>query len=97
MKKRNNYTKEFKKRVALEAIRGDKTLAKISSDFDVHANQIRDWKKQALDAMTEIFAVKRGKKAAETGQEEGELFEHIGRLKVENEFLKKKYKQLLEI
>ena len=97
MKKRNSYTKEFKKRVALEAIRGDKTLAQISSEFDVHVNQIRDWKAQALDSITDGFVSKRGRKAGKEQPVENQLFEQIGRLKMENEFLKKKYNQLLDI
>ena len=72
-------------------------MAQISSDFDVHVNQIRDWKKQALEAMTETFTSKRGRKASKEKPAEGELFEQIGRLKMENESLKKKYNQLLEL
>lgn len=97
MKKRNNYSKEFKKRVAVEAIRGDKTLAQISSEFNVHVNQIRDWKKLALEAMTDAFATKRGRKSDKGSIEDGVFYEQIGRLQMENEFLKKKYKQLLDI
>lgn len=98
MKKRNNYSKEFKKRVAVEAIRDDKTLAQIASEFDVHVNQIRDWKKLALEAMTDAFETKRGRKAKKEKQfEESDLFEQVGRLQVENEFLKKKYNQLLDL
>lgn len=53
MKKRNNYSKEFEKRVAVKAIRSNKTLAQTASEFDVHVRQVRDWKKVALEATTE--------------------------------------------
>ncbi len=72
-------------------------MAQISTEFDVHANQIRDWKQQALDNITEGFTTKRGRKAVKGEPEEAVLFEQIGRLKVEVEFLKKKYNQLLDI
>ena len=99
MKKRNNYTKDFKKRVALEAIQSDKTIAQIATDFEVGSNQVRDWKTLAISAMEDCFATKRGRKAKKNEDEfeSKDLYEQIGRLKVENEFLKKKYKQILEL
>ncbi len=89
-KKRRTFTPKEKAKIALEAIRGEVTLAQISSKYDVHASQINTWKRQALDQLPEAFTHKAMKLQTDHESEMTTLFEQIGRLKVENEFLKKK-------
>jgi len=86
---RKRFDADFKSRIALEAIRGNKTLAEISSDYEVHSTQIANWKRQALAGIKEFFS--RGTKThrEETDQRLDDLYAQIGKLKVENDFLKK--------
>jgi transposase-like protein len=87
---RRLHTAEFKARVALEAIRGIKTSSELASEYGVHPVQISHWKKLALEGMTEIFSDKR-KKAQEDDQDlKDRLYQQIGQLQVELEWLKKK-------
>lgn len=83
----------FKTKVVLEALKGVKTLAQLSSDFGIHAQQITDWKRQALDGIPTLFESPTTKLSFTTEQKEqleGPLFQQIGQLKVENDWLKKK-------
>jgi len=91
---RKRYAAQFKAKIALEAVRQEKTLAQLSSEYGVHTNQIAQWKKQLIDGLPGIFS--RGRKKAERESEEiqGELYRQIGRLKVELDWLKKKHCQL---
>jgi transposase-like protein len=89
--KRKQYTAVFKAQVALAALKGDKTINELASQFGVHPTLIQDWKKHLLTAAQQVFA--NGVKADITAQAEAqkaELFEQIGRLKMELEWLKKK-------
>ena len=88
--KRKQYSNKFKARVALEAIKGDKTIAELSSMYGVHTSQIMKWKKKVLENIPEIFSNKREeeKKGAEEIQDE--LYKQIRQLKVELDWLKKK-------
>jgi transposase-like protein len=92
-KKRRTYGASFKARVALAAFRGDKTTAQLASKFGVHGNQISSWKKRLLEGAADIFADSRRRKEEPSAKEE-ELFEQIGRLKMEVEWLKKKSAEL---
>ena len=92
---RKIYDKNFKAKVALEAIREEKTLSELSEQYGVNPNVISRWKKEVLEQLPEIFSRKREKDQKELKQREEELYKEIGKLKVENEFLKKKYNQLL--
>ena len=87
---RKQYSPQFKARVATEAIRGEKTLSQLGSQFRVHPMQIAKWRKAAIDQMPELFVDGRARKGAavETGNDA--LYEEIGRLKVELDWLKKK-------
>jgi transposase-like protein len=89
------HSKEFKAKVAIEALRGEKTVQEISQKYEVHPNQVTIWKKQLIDNATSAFD-KGGddKELEESEKKQDELYSQIGQLKVENDFLKKKYKQL---
>jgi len=89
-KKRKTFTAAEKAKIALEAIRGELTLAQISSKYDVHATQINNWKKQALKQLPEAFTNQAKQVQVDHESELQLLYEQIGRLKIENDFLKKK-------
>lgn len=90
MKKRRNHDSVFKAKVALDAVRGEKTIAQLSSEYGVHANQISQWKKKLLEELPELFSEKRRSREVDKEELEAELYQQIGRLKVELEWLKKK-------
>ena len=87
---RKQYNDQFKFKVALEAIKGLATINEIASRFQVHPNQVRNWKKQLTDDGPIIFERKTGKHQQTVSTQEAELYEQIGRLKMELEWLKKK-------
>lgn len=87
---RRRFSAEFKCKVALAAIRGDRTLSELAGQFQVHPHQVTAWKKQALAVLPEVFSRKRDEDAVRRGQLEEELYSQIGRLKVELDWLKKK-------
>lgn len=89
-KKAKQYSPQEKAKVAMEAIKGELTLSQISSRYGVHGAQIVRWKKDALEAMVAGFQTK--PKAADTSQSEliSKLYEQIGQLTVERDWLKKK-------
>lgn len=82
----------FKAKVAIEAIKGDKTLAELTSIYGIHHSLVIKWKQMALAGLEEIFSDKSKKRQKELDQREliSELYRQIGRLKVEVDFLKKK-------
>jgi putative transposase len=92
-RKRRVFGAAFKAKVALAAIRGDKTTAQLASEFSVHTSQVTAWKKQLLDQAAGLFEDGRTRRD-ETAANEQELFEQIGRLKMEVEWLKKKSAEL---
>lgn len=90
---RRIYDASFKTKVVLEALKGHKTLAQLSSEFGIHAQMITDWKRQALDGMSSLFESATSKSTLSIEQRvqiETPLFQQIGQLKVENDWLKKK-------
>ena len=90
-KKRKNYSGAEKAKIALDAMRGELTLAQISSKYGVHSTQITHWKKLALAHLPHAFLDKTKTLEHDHEKELTLLYEQIGRLKVENEFLKKKH------
>ncbi len=87
---KRRHSAAFKARVALEAAKQTKTLAELSGTFQVHAVQISQWKKQLLDGMESFFQDGRRRDHDESQAIQTELYEQIGRLKMEVEWLKKK-------
>ncbi len=88
---RKQYSAKFKARVAIEAIRGEKTLNQLGSQYGVHPVQIAHWRKTALDRVQDLFLDGRKRaKDAESESDRDALYEEIGRLKVELDFVKKK-------
>jgi putative transposase len=88
--KRRRHTEEFKAKVALEAIKGMRTMAQLSAAYGVHPTVIAQWKRQLMEHAAEVFA--RNGSGSGKSQEEltAPLYEEIGRLKVEVDWLKKK-------
>lgn len=86
---RRNHDRAFKAKVALEAIKGEKTVAQISSEYGVHSQQIRQWRKHLLLELPGLFSDKRQKTDKDREELESELYRQIGQLKVELEWLKK--------
>jgi putative transposase len=80
--------------VALAAVRGDKTTAQLASEFSVHTSQVTAWKKQLLEQATDLFEDGRRAQRDERSADEQQLYEQIGRLKMEVEWLKKKSAEL---
>ena len=87
---RKQYSPKFKAKVAVEAIRGERTLSQLASQFRVHPVQIGQWRKTATEQMPELFVDGRKHKRAGEEVEKDGLYEEIGRLKVELDWLKKK-------
>jgi transposase-like protein len=87
---RKSYDAAFRAKVALEAVKGEKTLAELSGTFGVHPNQICKWKKQLLESLPDLFTDRRKKRDKEQEELVEELYRQIGQLKVELDWLKKK-------
>ena len=88
--KRRNHSAAFKAKVALAAAKGDKTIAELASEYQVHPNQITQWKKQLLQSLPEIFSRRRRNERHEQEEMTAQLYQQIGQLKVELDWLKKK-------
>jgi transposase-like protein len=92
---RKKHSKQFKAKVALEALREEEPIQNIAQKHNIHPNMVTKWKKQLIDEAALLFErpnKKPGPSPMETQRDE--LFMQIGEMKVENEFLKKKYRQL---
>ncbi len=87
---RKTYSANFKAKVTLAAIKEDKTMAELSSYFEVHRAQIQQWKKDALEELPNFFSKKKKKREKNNADLVDELYKQIGQLKVENDWLKKK-------
>lgn len=86
--KRRRFTAEFKKRVALDALRGDSTVQALAAKHAVHPNQVSAWKRQAVDGLGEVFSAAR---KSDSGQDAlvKELYAKIGELSVERDFFRR--------
>lgn len=88
---RKQYSAEFKAKVALQAIRGEETVAQLASHFEIHPTMINEWKKQVEQSAATIFdRGRKGRKEKKTEETIAELYRQIGQLKVERDFLAKR-------
>ncbi len=87
---RKRFSGEFKTKVALEAIKGHRTVAEIASEYGIHPNQITHWKKQAMEGLPELLGDKRRRLKDDHEVFVSRLYQEIGQLKVELDWLKKK-------
>ena len=88
--KRRSHSSQFKFKVALEAVKGLKTANEIASNRNIHPSQVRTWKKQLLIEGPAVFSRNTARQQQEQAERETELYEQIGRLRMELEWLKKK-------
>ncbi len=88
--KRRRFSKEFKAKVALEAIKGQRTAAELAQEFGVHVNQINLWKKQLIEAAPLAFGNGKDREAEQLKRERDILYRKVGQLQVEVDWLKKK-------
>ena len=91
--KRRQHGRDFKAQVALAAVREDQTVQQLAKRFTIHPSQIQEWKRRLVDGAKELFQSAQEKKAQANEPDVGELYEQIGRLKMELEWLKKKVTQ----
>jgi len=88
--KRRQFTAQFKFQVALDALKGMASINEVASEHEVHPTQVKQWKKQLQEQGAELFSEKADKTQRAQAETETALYEQIGRLKVELEWLKKK-------
>lgn len=91
---RKSYSKEFKAKVAFEALRENSSLAELSKMYDVHPNIIRKWKEYALEAMPEAFARGKSQEQKDFEAKEAEYLKTIGQLTMERDFLQKAFTKI---
>ena len=91
--RRKQHSSQFKFKIALEAVKGEQTRNQIASHHRVHPGQVTEWKKRLLTEGKQLFDRKQTRAAAAQATQEAELYEQIGRLKMELEWLKKKATQ----
>ena len=87
---KRKFTSEFKAKVALEAIKGLRTVNELAQDFEVHPNQIGIWKKQLLGSASDVFSRGKDREAEKLQDERDRLYKKVGQLQVEVDWLKKK-------
>jgi transposase-like protein len=88
--KRRRFSAQFKARVAREALKERRTVAELAAEYDVHPNQISQWKRQLLDALPEVFSKRSEQEREREERLKDRLYRQIGQLQVELDWLKKK-------
>ena len=88
-RKRRNFSAEIKTRIAVEAIKGQRTIQEIGAHYGVHPNQVTKWKRQALELMPQLFADHRLRGNETDEALKAELYQQIGKLQVQLDWLKK--------
>jgi transposase len=91
---RKKFEATLKAKVAIEALRGEKTIAELSSEYGVHPNQIGKWKQDLIQGAAEVFTKENRDKANILEEEKDKLYKNIGKLQVENDWIKKKLELL---
>ena len=89
-KQRRSFSAEMKARITLEAIKGQKTVQEIASHYGVHPNQVTNWKRQAIEGVPGLFVDRRSRPDTSEEALKAELYQQIGQLQVELDWLKKK-------
>ena len=89
-KQRTHYSADFKAKVALAAMKGQHTVNELAASFGVHPHQVLQWKKQALEAIPDAFSARRVRESQDEETLKAQLYQQIGQLKVELDWLKKK-------
>lgn len=87
--KRKRYSNELKSKVALSAIKDDRTVNEIASEYGIHVSQVNRWKKDAIKMLPDLFGNKAARKTKDIEEEKDQLYQQIGKLQVEVESLKK--------
>lgn len=87
---RKQFTNEFKAKVAMAALKGDKTMSELASGFEVHPTQIGAWRNELKERAAEIFAGRQDKTAKEKEELIEQLYKNLGQMKIETDWLKKK-------
>jgi transposase-like protein len=90
-RQRRSFSADFKARVALEALREQKTINELASEFGVHPNLIREWKKQALSELPQVFSTRKAADEKAREAERERMFQQIGQLQYELAWLKKSW------
>ena len=90
MTTRKSFSNEFKAKVAMEALKGEMTMAQLSSKYGVHSNQVQAWKKVLKEGVGDLFRGSKKKTVKQQKQMIEDLYTNVGKLQVENNWLKKK-------
>jgi transposase-like protein len=88
--RRRHHSGEFKAKVVIQALKGHKTVNEIAGLYGIHPVQVTQWKKQALEQLAQVFGERRVHSERAAAEEKGQLYEQIGRLKMELDWVKKK-------
>ena len=87
---RKRFSNEFKAKVALAALRGDKTMSELASEFEVHPTQVSVWRNELKERALEVFGTPRERAGKDKNELIDELYKNLGQMKVEHDWLKKK-------
>ena len=90
LNQRKRHSGDFKAKIALEALKGLRTVNEIAGEHGIHPTQVSQWKKQLQEGISDVFSMKRDKVAQRGAELQDQLYQEIGRLKMELEWLKKK-------